>query len=120
MIDNISYKVIEDNNNGLHLFVFENGEPIWSSSGFDNDDGAMTDMITAIVEDEHPIEIPRWNGDDHPQAAWDWFGDLEKYPYADSVIIEGDTEGSTINVNVMDYPALVGLISIPVKQKQTS
>ena len=115
MTDNLSYKIVEDNAGGLSLFVFEDGKPIYSASQLERCHirSTLADTIEALVKGAHPVNDGGWEGDENPQADWNWFEEQESFNW--DVIVEGDVNGSIINVNIMDYDSLRDLISIPLK-----
>ena len=75
MLNSISYKAIEDNSGGLHLFVFEDVDGdgkekvIYEHSGYEYVKGQLNDDLKALHNGGHPED---WDGcEENPERDYE-------------------------------------------------
>ena len=91
-----TYKVLEDNGGGLHLFVFRGKRVIYSHSGYEMTHGQLT---SDMAELDSGTDITAWDGcDDDPQGNWD---NLISYAHGWYIIASGGRGTHKINKGIL-------------------
>ena len=79
-----TYKVLEDNGGGLHLFVFRGLRVIAGYSNFEYAPGTLTPCLDALDDGD---DMHTWDGAiDKPRSAWDKISGSE---YGWEIVAEG-------------------------------
>lgn len=85
-----TYKAIEDNAGGLHLFVFDDDRCIYATRGFERDSpGSLTDCLNSLEEGADPAQ---WDGgDEDPASSWaEHEAQEERWPHGYKTVADQD------------------------------